>query len=286
MKIEKATARKPEVIRLAVALSIRPDEAFGICFRFWAWCDDQVSDGRIRGFTQELIDATVDRPGFASALISVGWLQARDGSLVIPNFDRHLSQSAKTRAEAAIRKKKERSKHVTKMSQKSVTSVTEKMDENVTIEKRREEKSNTKMNPKKNSCPEVPQTEPSEPSVMEFPTVGKVASWGLTQSKVDEYAATYPALDILAECRKARQWTIDNPANRKTFAGMTRFLNAWMARAQNSGRSNGNRPANSGKSAEHERFYGTLSVLEDFAAGDAGGVREVNRAPLRLEADR
>lgn len=146
MKIEKATARKPEVIRLAVALSIRPDEAFGLCFRFWAWCDDQVSDGKIRGFTEDLIDATVDRPGFASALVSVGWLQAREGSLVIPNFDRHLSHSAKTRAEASIRKKKERSKAVTKMSQKNVTDVTEKMDENVTIEKRREEKRNTNTN--------------------------------------------------------------------------------------------------------------------------------------------
>jgi hypothetical protein len=72
----------------------------------------------------------------------------------ITNFDRHLSHSAKTRAESAIRKKKERSKPVTKMSQKNVTSVTgrsqqsvttvtENQDKNVTIEKRREEKTNT-----------------------------------------------------------------------------------------------------------------------------------------------
>lgn len=143
LKIEKSTARKPEVILIAAAMSIHPDEAFGICFRFWCWCDDQISDGKIRGFTESLIDATIDRKGFASALVSVGWLEAKNGLISIPNFDRHLSNSAKTRAESAIRKKKERSKPVTKMSQKSVTSVTGNLDKNVTIEKRREENRNT-----------------------------------------------------------------------------------------------------------------------------------------------
>lgn len=154
LKMEKATARKPEVILIAVAMGIHPDEAFGICFRFWCWCDDQVSDGKIRGFTEALIDATIDRKGFAAAMVSVGWLDARNGLISITNFDRHLSHSAKTRAESAIRKKKERSKPVTKMSQKNVTSVTESsqqgvttvtenQDKNVTIEKRREENMNT-----------------------------------------------------------------------------------------------------------------------------------------------
>ncbi len=152
--MEKATARKPEVILIAVAMGIHPDEAFGICFRFWCWCDDQVSDGKIRGFTESLIDATIDRKGFAAALVSVGWLEVKNGMISITNFDRHLSHSAKTRAESAIRKKKERSKPVTKMSQKnvtfvtgmsqqSVTTVTENQDKNVTIEKRREEKTNS-----------------------------------------------------------------------------------------------------------------------------------------------
>lgn len=140
LKVEKATPRKPEVLLLSVALNIHPDHAFGVCFRFWSWCDDQVSDGKINGLSESLIDATVDRPGFAQALISIGWLKVREGSLLIPNFDRHLSHSAKTRAEAAIRKRKTRTKPVTQMSQKNVTSVTESMDKNVTIEKRREEK--------------------------------------------------------------------------------------------------------------------------------------------------
>ncbi len=58
-----------------------------------------------------------------------------------------------------------------------------------------------------------------------------------------EYAETYPGIDAAAECRKARQWCIDNPAKRKTAKGMTAFLNRWMQKAQNdSARTNGDRP--------------------------------------------
>lgn len=69
-----------------------------------------------------------------------------------------------------------------------------------------------------------------------FPTAGPLKEWGLTQEKVVEWAISYPGVDILAECRKARQWVIDNPVRKKTANGMTRFLSSWLARAQNQSR--------------------------------------------------
>lgn len=42
IKVEKATSRKPEVLRIAAALGVHPDHAFGLCFRFWCWCDDHL----------------------------------------------------------------------------------------------------------------------------------------------------------------------------------------------------------------------------------------------------
>jgi chorismate mutase len=53
--------------------------------------------------TKTSIDALVERSGFADSLVNVGWLRVRDGSLEVPNFDRHLSQSAKQRALTAAR---------------------------------------------------------------------------------------------------------------------------------------------------------------------------------------
>lgn len=76
----------------------------------------------------------------------------------------------------------------------------------------------------------------SEPSLMEFPTVGKVKSWALTQRVVDTLAAAFPDVDVMGQCRKAKGWCETNPSKRKTPGGMERFLFGWMERNQNRGR--------------------------------------------------
>jgi hypothetical protein len=76
----------------------------------------------------------------------------------------------------------------------------------------------------------------SDPVVMTFPTSGKgPKEWHLRESKLREYAESYPGVDVLAECRKARQWAIDNPRRRKTPDGMGAFLNNWLKKEQNCG---------------------------------------------------
>jgi hypothetical protein len=56
--------------------------------------------------------------------------------------------------------------------------------------------------------------------------------WHLPQAKLDEYKATYPALDVENEIRKAAQWLNDNSDRRKTAKGMPRFLGGWLSRAK------------------------------------------------------
>lgn len=118
IKVEKATARKPEVLRLADLLNIHPDHAFGLCVRFWFWCDDQLDSCHAPSVTNVTLDCVVGHTGFATALLEVGWLHARNGSLEVPNFDRHLSDSAKKRADSLRRKQKQRAGDVTKVSHK------------------------------------------------------------------------------------------------------------------------------------------------------------------------
>jgi hypothetical protein len=116
IKVEKATARKPEVMAVADALGIHVDHAFGLCVRFWFWCDDQMTDGHALSVTNVTLDASFGHAGFASALVKVGWLRVRNGSLEVPNFDRHLSESAKNRALSGRRQQKRRGETVTEMS--------------------------------------------------------------------------------------------------------------------------------------------------------------------------
>lgn len=110
IKVEKATARKPEVLRISSALNIHPDHAFGLCVRFWCWCDDQLSNGHALGVTNVTLDLVIGHTGFATQLRQSGWLVETNDGLSVPHFDYHLSQSAKTRAQSVIRKQKSRSK--------------------------------------------------------------------------------------------------------------------------------------------------------------------------------
>ena len=93
------------------------------------------------------------------------------------------------------------------------------------------------------SCPEPGKTpalgtpKPLGKVFIEFSCVGDSAgkAWGLPEEKLAEWRESFPGIDVAVECRKARQWLIDNPGRRKTKNGMPRFLNAWLSRAQNQG---------------------------------------------------
>lgn len=104
------------------------------------------------------------------------------------------------------------------------------------------------------TCTEPPKAAASVPTVLRapvlvFPTVGGKrrgeTDWPLTEEKLAEYVESFPGVDVLTELRKAKQWCIDNPAKRKTWSGVAKFLSGWLGRVQNEG---GNRGSSSGKS--------------------------------------
>lgn len=106
IKVEKTTPHKIEVLHIASMLKIHPDHAFGICFRFWSWCDSNMIDGNAAGVTFALLNLTLGVTGFAEAMSSAGWLATDGKSISVTNFENHLSQSAKSRGLASNRKRK------------------------------------------------------------------------------------------------------------------------------------------------------------------------------------
>lgn len=113
IKFEKETLRKPEVFRIANKLHVPRHQAVGMLLEFWAWCDSNSLDGHAPFVTASDVDAIVGVAGFSSALLEVAWLSVRSGSLIVPHFDRHLSQSAKNRGLAGERQRKRRHESVT-----------------------------------------------------------------------------------------------------------------------------------------------------------------------------
>lgn len=53
---------------------------------------------------------------------------------------------------------------------------------------------------------------------------------------VAELSGLYPAVDVAQQLRGMRGWLLANPKNRKTKAGIMRFVNSWLSREQNSAR--------------------------------------------------
>ena len=104
IKLEKNTPDKPEIFEMAEILAIDPDAVLGKLIRVWCWVDSNSSDGHIKSVTPVLIDRLTMSQGFADAMKTVGWLDENS----IPNFDRHLGESAKKRAKDAERKRKSR----------------------------------------------------------------------------------------------------------------------------------------------------------------------------------
>ncbi len=146
----------PAVAGIAIRLDLDEYSVVGRLHKLWSWADRHTTTGVVT-ITARWIDKHLECSGFAEAMVAVGWLDmdANNGTVSFPNFDRHNGASAKTRCDAAARKRASRVKqspaspvNVPKESPptrpdvtESCDSVTKSCDQNVTIEKRREEKS-------------------------------------------------------------------------------------------------------------------------------------------------
>jgi hypothetical protein len=130
VKFEVDTFEKPEVIKIADDLGIPEEHAAGCLLKVWCWFDKQSRDGHVNSVTEKYIDRVTNVTGFAQAMQSVGWLITSNEGLSLPNFDRHNGKSAKSRALASDRKRKERSRN--------------ERDSCVTREEKRRVKENTK----------------------------------------------------------------------------------------------------------------------------------------------
>ncbi len=109
IKVRTDLPQHPKVVRISSALNADRLRTVGALHRVWCLFDQYSVDGRIEGYTPELIDQELGWPGFSSTMAEVGWLEVGEGYCAIPRFDVHNGQSAKRRATDAERKRLGRS---------------------------------------------------------------------------------------------------------------------------------------------------------------------------------
>ncbi len=99
-------------------------------------------------------------------------------------------------------------------------------------------------------CGELPS---SPPPAAVLPLVDG-SDFQVAQKTVDELSGLYPAVDVDQQLRNMRGWLLANPKNRKTKAGIMRFVNSWLAREQNQARPRQSQKPS--KAQELDEFYG------------------------------
>ena len=100
-------------------------------------------------------------------------------------------------------------------------------DKNVKNERTKECKNELEL------CSEPPAT--SEPPIIEIPLIKSQGNFAITQSDINEWQETYPAVDVMAQVRKCRQWNINNPSRRKTLSGIRNHICQWLGKEQDKG---------------------------------------------------
>lgn len=95
----------PKVVRMSSALKADRLRIVGGLHSAWCLFDVHSVDGFLDGYNAETLDDLIGFPGFARAMMAVGWLEEQGESLVMPRFEAHNGQSAKRRAQDADRKR-------------------------------------------------------------------------------------------------------------------------------------------------------------------------------------
>lgn len=108
IKMRASLQTHPKVVRISSAMRCERFLIVGALHAVWCLFDTHSEDGLLVGYDRDSLDGLINFPGFAAALIGVGWLVQSDDGLKIPEFSTHNGQSAKRRATEAERKRASR----------------------------------------------------------------------------------------------------------------------------------------------------------------------------------
>lgn len=97
--------QKPEVLELVDRTGLATDQVVGRMMMLWGWAALNSSDGSARMSVRLLSRLCGGDENFWREVEAVGWLQidAANGTVAIPGWDRRFSKAAKSRALATVR---------------------------------------------------------------------------------------------------------------------------------------------------------------------------------------
>lgn len=123
IKVDTTLVNKPKVVQISRMLKKKREETLGFLIKFWCLVDGLTEDGFLPGYDRVAVDDLVGLKGFAKALQVVDWLDFDENGCTVSKYEKHNGNSAKKRAESALRNKRF-------MRKKSNTNLTQSALEN------------------------------------------------------------------------------------------------------------------------------------------------------------
>lgn len=101
----------------------------------------------------------------------------------------------------------------------------------------------------------------------ELPTnrIGEVYS--VYTNDIFDFRALYQAVDVMQEFRNMLGWLRANPSRRKTKSGMARFINSWLSKEQDRGRSDASPVPKVSKASDVEMINNNIHLAESKISG-------------------
>lgn len=149
----------PAVIGMACALGVDEYSIVGRLHKLWSWADKHCDNGHAKSVTFVWIDRYICLDSFSECMADAGWLEKVEGGIIFPHFDRHNGKSAKVRADASERKRKERKTPESEICPDLVAEMSQQLcDKSATREeKRREEEDQHPLSPETGDHDDVRQ---------------------------------------------------------------------------------------------------------------------------------
>jgi hypothetical protein len=113
------------------------------------------------------------------------------------------------------------------------------------------------------SCPESESTESGQKVISLI--LNDKSFHDVYQKDIDKWTELYPAVDIIQELRKMVGWLDSNPTKRKTKRGISRFINNWLASAQDKGGNQNQKYAGQYQSQTSQMLDQSYEMMSEWA---------------------
>ena len=114
-------------------------------------------------------------------------------------------------------------------------------NKNIRIEEDKKERKEEGKNNIMYYCPEPEQLATGQKPIIEI-ILNDKSFYPISQSDIDEWQELYPAVNVIQELRKMKDWSNSNPQKRKTRKGIRRFISNWLSKEQDKGNNNRKSP--------------------------------------------